>query len=108
MSLSSCMRSLTRSLQKVRAQSSSFSHVSLREYQHDKDNDTKPNTSGLLFRLADVFTRTWNLGFTAFGGPPVHFGILHRRFVETQGGKTKWFDEQTVSLTQIYTFNDYS
>lgn len=40
--------------------------------------------------------RTWDLGFTAFGGPPVHFQILHARFVEGQGGKEKWVDEQTV------------
>ncbi|KAI9368480.1 chromate transporter-domain-containing protein [Aspergillus egyptiacus] len=42
-------------------------------------------------RLADVILHTWDLGFTAFGGPPVHFQILHRRFVE----KEKWVDEQT-------------
>jgi hypothetical protein len=41
----------------------------------------------------------WDLGFTAFGGPPVHFQILHRRFVEGKGfqGGSKWLDEQTVS-----------
>ena len=50
----------------------------------------------LLRRLADVCTRTWDLGFTAFGGPPVHFQILHQRFVEGRGGKQKWVDEQTV------------
>ncbi|ODM22564.1 hypothetical protein SI65_00153 [Aspergillus cristatus] len=49
----------------------------------------------LLSRLFDVFLRTWDLGFTAFGGPPVHFQILHARFVEGQGGKEKWVDEQT-------------
>ncbi|KAI4629668.1 uncharacterized protein J4E87_002854 [Alternaria ethzedia] len=39
----------------------------------------------------------WDLGFTAFGGPPVHFQILHRRFVEGVGfqGGSKWLDEQT-------------
>jgi hypothetical protein len=51
----------------------------------------------LLTRLLDVFLRTWDLGFTAFGGPPVHFQILHQRFVEGRGGKEKWVDEQTVS-----------
>lgn len=42
--------------------------------------------------------RMWDLGFTAFGGPPVHFQILHRRFVEGLGfgGGSKWLDEQTV------------
>jgi len=46
-----------------------------------------------------MFVRTWDLGFTAFGGPPVHFQILHRRFVEGIGfgGGSKWIDEQTVS-----------
>lgn len=39
----------------------------------------------------------WDLGFTAFGGPPVHFQILHRRFVEGKGG-AKWLDEQAVSF----------
>ncbi|EPS34976.1 hypothetical protein PDE_09941 [Penicillium oxalicum 114-2] len=49
----------------------------------------------LTERLIDVFVRTWDLGFIAFGGPPVHFQILHRRFVEGNGGKEKWVDEQT-------------
>lgn len=54
------------------------------------------NTDSLLSRLVDVFLRTWDLGFTSFGGPPVHFQILHARFVEGKGGKEKWVDEQTV------------
>lgn len=48
-------------------------------------------------RLLDVLARTYDLGFTAFGGPPVHFQILHRRFVDGMG-KTPWIDEQTVRL----------
>jgi hypothetical protein len=65
-------------------------------------NGTSNGTSkSLSARLVDAFLRTWDLGFTSFGGPPVHFQILHRRFVEGQGGKEKWVDEQTVSL--IYT-----
>lgn len=48
-------------------------------------------------RLLDVSLRTWDLGFTAFGGPPVHFRIFHQRFVEGKGGE-KWVDEQTVSF----------
>ncbi|KFA67652.1 hypothetical protein S40285_04956 [Stachybotrys chlorohalonatus IBT 40285] len=32
----------------------------------------------------------WHLGFTAFGGPPVHFKIFHEMFVE----KSHWIDEQ--------------
>lgn len=46
--------------------------------------------------MLDVFLRTWDLGFTSFGGPPVHFRILHERFVQGKGGKEKWVDEQTV------------
>ena len=49
----------------------------------------------LKARLYDVFMRTWDLGFTAFGGPPVHVKILHRRFVDEVGGPP-WVDEQTV------------
>ena len=49
---------------------------------------------GLVRRFSDIFFTTWDLGFTAFGGPPVHFQILHKRFVE----KYKWLEEQTVWL----------
>ncbi|GLB42917.1 putative chromate transporter [Lyophyllum shimeji] len=52
------------------------------------------NTSNLPARLLDVFLRTYDLGFTSFGGPPVHFQIFHRRFVDGLG-KTPWIDEQT-------------
>ncbi|KAL4972873.1 chromate transporter-domain-containing protein [Aspergillus desertorum] len=45
----------------------------------------------LLGRLSEVVRQTWYLGFTSFGGPPVHFQIFHARFVE----KEKWVDEQT-------------
>ncbi|CAA7259606.1 unnamed protein product [Cyclocybe aegerita] len=61
------------------------------------DNATTPyhaNISKLRERLIDVFLRTFDLGFTAFGGPPVHFQIFHRRFVDGFG-KTPWIDEQT-------------
>lgn len=53
------------------------------------------NTSSLGIRLWDVVQRTYDLGFTAFGGPPVHFQILHRRFVDGMG-KIPWISEQTV------------
>ena len=59
------------------------------------------NTSKLTSRLLDVFLRTFDLGFTAFGGPPVHFQILHHRFVESVG-KPAWIDEQTVSKIIIF------
>ncbi|KAA8893091.1 chromate transporter family protein [Sphaerosporella brunnea] len=48
----------------------------------------------LVSRFLDVISRTWDLGFTSFGGPPVHFQILHSRFVDGKG-KTPWIDEQT-------------
>ncbi|KIM34990.1 hypothetical protein M413DRAFT_32846 [Hebeloma cylindrosporum] len=59
--------------------------------------------SQLSKRLLDVFWRTFDLGFTAFGGPPVHYQIFHRRFVDGLG-KIPWIDEQTFkevfALTQ--------
>lgn len=73
-----------------------FSFRTVYEYQKDSSNACSPNTHHLLFRLADVFLRTWDLGFTAFGGPPVHFQILHQRFVESRAGHAAWVDEQTV------------
>ena len=54
-------------------------------------------------RLLEVFLRTWDLGLTAFGGPPVHFKIIYNRFVEGKGG-SKWIDEQTVVSTKCYIY----
>lgn len=54
------------------------------------------DASSLWHRMPNVFRRTWDLGFTAFGGPGVHFHILHARFVEGKDGKEPWVDEQTV------------
>lgn len=60
------------------------------------------NVEKLGWRLAEVFAKMWDLGFTAFGGPPVHFQILHRRFVDGVGHfGSKWIDEQTVSTWHI-------
>lgn len=64
---------------------------------HGRPVSVQGNFSSLFSSFNDVFCRTWDLGFTAFGGPPVHFQIFHRRFVEGSGGKQKWVDEQTVS-----------
>jgi hypothetical protein len=36
----------------------------------------------------DVFSKNWHLGFTAFGGPPVHFQIVSHA--------TQWLDEQAL------------
>lgn len=57
-------------------------------------------TQSLSNRLLDVFLRTWDLGFTAFGGPPVHFQIIYARFVDGKGGG-RWIDEQTVNVSSI-------
>lgn len=65
--------------------------------RHQSRRTARTETDSLLGRLLDVFLRTWDLGFTAFGGPPVHFGIFHKRFVEGTIGE-KWVDEQTVSF----------
>ncbi|KIX95850.1 uncharacterized protein Z520_08558 [Fonsecaea multimorphosa CBS 102226] len=67
----------------------------IHEYTRDRQNALQANNQKLLWRFADVFWRTYDLGFTAFGGPPVHFQILHRRFVEGRGGLVPWIDEQT-------------
>lgn len=78
----------------------------LRSLVASKRRDEAPHATGhsLLGRLANGFSRTWDLGFTAFGGPPVHFKIFHQRFVEGQGGKEKWVDEQTVNGSPQYIF----
>ncbi|KAH7047305.1 putative chromate ion transporter [Macrophomina phaseolina] len=74
-------------------------HLSaLRALAHQaREQSTSPhgNHKTLPNRLADVLVRTWDLGFTSFGGPAVHFQILHQRFVAGRGGKQKWVDEQT-------------
>ncbi|KAI9742957.1 MAG: hypothetical protein M1835_002987 [Candelina submexicana] len=46
-------------------------------------------------RWRDVILGNWYLGFTSFGGPPVHFQIFHKRFVDDK----KWIDEQTIFWT---------
>lgn len=72
-----------------------------------RSGSLQANTGELGGRLTEVFVRMWDLGFTAFGGPPVHFQILHRRFVEGVGfgGGSKWLDEQTVR-TNSYQHSD--
>lgn len=48
-------------------------------------------------RISEVVKETWHLGLTSFGGPPVHFQIFHKKFVEHQQNREPWLDEQTVS-----------
>lgn len=71
----------------------------LRERNRDR-GACQANNDKLLWRLQDVFSRTWDLGFVAFGGPAVHFQILHQRFVDGRG-KVPWIDEQTVWAHQL-------
>ncbi|KAJ4299817.1 hypothetical protein N0V90_005063 [Kalmusia sp. IMI 367209] len=71
------------------ALSRTLSHLRALLTHQARDPNPAPfhaNHASLAVRLADVFARTWDLGFTAFGGPPVHFQILHGRFVEGRGG----------------------
>ena len=70
---------------------------SIRADRDTADDSGAPyeHTPKLATRLVDVFLRTYDLGFTAFGGPPVHYQIFHRRFVDGLG-KTPWIDEETV------------
>ncbi|KAF2747666.1 chromate ion transporter-like protein [Sporormia fimetaria CBS 119925] len=70
----------------------------VRDHTRDQRNSFVANNAKLGWRFMDIIARMWDLGFTAFGGPPVHFQILHRRFVEGVHGRTKWIDEQTVRL----------
>lgn len=79
-----------------------LSLLSTIRHHHRRSQPSSPRTSNppLPQRLAEVFATTWDLGFTAFGGPPVHFQILHQRFVK--GGRSgqgkKWCDEDTVGV----------
>ena len=69
----------------------------LQSQRRERQVNNQSPEKNLWARTTGVLVRTWDLGFTAFGGPAVHFQILHRRFVEGVGGKEKWVDEQTVS-----------
>ena len=73
----------------------------------DSSRRQQSHQEKLRDRLLDVFHRTWDLGFTAFGGPNVHFQIFFRRFVDTSGAKTPWIDEQTVSQ-RVFRYHRFS
>lgn len=66
-----------------------FKFVSERSHQHRYPEK-------LVDRITEVVKAIWYLGFTSFGGPPVHFQIFHKHFVEDKSGRTPWIDEQTV------------
>lgn len=50
----------------------------------------------------------WHLGFTSFGGPPAHFQIMRKRFVDAENGRIPWIDDQTVSFCLRVTANRYA
>jgi chromate transport protein ChrA len=41
-------------------------------------------------KAQNTVRQNWHLGFTGFGGPPVHFKIFHDKFTK----KLQWIDEQ--------------
>ena len=43
-------------------------------------NSMQVDTSAIWDQMEDVFSKNWYLGFTAFGGPPVHFQIVSHQF----------------------------
>lgn len=92
----------------VPSSASGTGEVAQRSLSFQAPSVPRRDDSPVLPRLLAVFHRTWDLGLTAFGGPPVHFTILHRRFVQVssltaasdEGNKTTigadaWLDEQT-------------
>ncbi|KAM0425468.1 hypothetical protein ACHAPT_009257 [Fusarium lateritium] len=48
------------------------------------------NTANLGERFWNTIRENWYLGFTSFGGPPVHFKIFNDKFVT----KLSWIDQQ--------------
>jgi chromate transport protein ChrA len=54
--------------------------------------------STLRQRLYTVALNCYDLGFTAFGGAPVHFHILYDRFVKKLG----WINDKTVCKFNTY------
>jgi len=48
------------------------------------------NTVNLGGRIWNTIRENWYLGFTSFGGPPVHFKLFHDKFVT----KLSWINEQ--------------
>ncbi|ROT42331.1 hypothetical protein SODALDRAFT_12670 [Sodiomyces alkalinus F11] len=49
-----------------------------------------PGFDDIAGRLWTTIRENWYLGFTSFGGPPVHFKIFHDKYVK----KLKWIDDQ--------------
>ncbi|KAK6329964.1 hypothetical protein TWF718_003391 [Orbilia javanica] len=66
------------------------SPVAHREQATREHESTGQLRINLPEKWRDFVVANWHLGFTAFGGPPVHFQIFHTKFVD----KLKWIDEQ--------------
>ncbi|KAI9674087.1 MAG: hypothetical protein M1817_001905 [Caeruleum heppii] len=64
-----------------------FPRLRHREFSTAQDAE-RPFKMG--FPWWDMLKHNWHLGFTAFGGPPVHFQIFHKKFVD----ELHWIDEQ--------------
>lgn len=83
---------------------SSLYHA-VRSRHWDQQTTLQANQEKLGERLLDVFLRTWDLGFTGFGGPPAHLKIIHQRFVEGMGlrggKKTPWIDENKLCVWSL-------
>ncbi len=50
---------------------------------------------GWVSKFWNTIRHNWHLGFTSFGGPPVHFKIFRDKFVT----RLDWIDEQVVSVS---------
>ncbi|KAI9151557.1 transporter [Paramyrothecium foliicola] len=53
-------------------------------------NDWESRARRAARSAGETLKVNWHLGFTSFGGPPVHFKIFHDKFVN----KLHWIDEQ--------------
>ena len=61
----------------------------LRRRMSSIQSSSVTSTDSLPSRLFSVLKHSYYLGFTSFGGPPVHFQIFHALYVD----KLQWIDE---------------
>ncbi|KAG0134854.1 chromate transporter-domain-containing protein [Tuber indicum] len=66
-----------------------------RSLQSNRPDAYQAMKGGLGLRLWEIVANYWDLGFTSFGGPPVHFQTLRERFVDAGNGRIPWIDDQT-------------
>jgi len=69
-----------------------------RSLQNNRPDAYQAIKGNLGLRLWEIVASYWDLGFTSFGGPAVHFQILRKRFVDAENGRIPWIDDQTVSF----------